>query len=157
MAEFAISVPVLLVAFLGTVDMGRVVFAHQTLADLSRETANLVSRGTDITTAVNLVIKTSDRFDLDSDGFIIISRVTARSADDNTPWVAEQDSNGALTGIHSKIGTAGGAARLPVTKEMANGQRIMAVELVQSFEPVFPLARFGLDVLPTDIRATAYF
>ncbi len=154
--EFALIFPLLVAAIMALVDVSRMVYGQQQLTDLARETANLVSRGTDVQTAINAVLKTSQAFDLDSGGLVIISEVERKSKGNATPWVVSQTT----TGSHlyaSRVGTANTRANIPGIESLPAGVTIMTVELVRSFTPAFPSANLGLDFYPTELYRAAYF
>ena len=60
MAEFALVLPLLLFLFLGMVEVGNALTVAHTLSKLSREGANIASRGTSLDTVLT-VVATSGR------------------------------------------------------------------------------------------------
>jgi hypothetical protein len=157
LAELGIFMPLLLIVMLATVDLGRLVYTNQTLADLSREAAMLVSRGGSSSAAFQATFMADDPFDLESDGGIIISRVRRRSTDDAQPWVFSQDRAGSFTAQSSHVGEPGGPADIPEITTLAPGVSITTVEVVLPFEPVFGLEGLGLDFYPAVVYDAAYF
>lgn len=156
-AEFAILLPILLLVVVGLVDLARMIYAQQLLSDLSRETANLVSRGTTPLDAIDSVVRTSEVFDVDSDGFVVISTIRRADAGNDSPWIFAQAGSGALTAFSSRVGTPDGPADLPGITGIPVGVTLMAVELVQDFEPMFALTHLGLDFYPDQLYQAAYF
>ena len=158
LGELAIILPLLLVVLLSIVDLGRLVSGYQTLNDLSREAANLVSRGASMDSAVAAIgISNNGPVDVVGHGAIIISTLTRRSAGDPTPWVVDQFRSGSISGSASRVGSEGGPARMPNVDELETGVTVMAVELVHGFEPLFPIDALGLDIYPEVLYEAAFF
>ena len=158
MGELAVILPVVLVILLGIIDVGRLVSAYQSLNDLSREAANLVSLGSSIAAAVT-AITTSKKgpVDVQAHGAIIISTLERHTSGDATPWVVDQFTTGTITGAGSRVGRVGSRAKVPNVEELEPGVTVMAVELVHTFEPLFPIRAFGLDVYPEVLYEAAFF
>ncbi len=154
--EFALLFPLLVAAIMALVDVSRMVYGQQQLSDLARETANLVSRGTDANSAIDAVIKTSEAFDLNSSGLVIISEVERKDVLDATPWVKSQTTNGSVL-YGSRVGLMNSKANIPGITALPVGVSVTTVELVQSFTPAFPSGKLGLDFYPSEIYQAAYF
>lgn len=157
LAELIILAPVLMITMLGSIDLGRLVFARQVMSDLSREAANLVSRGASIDQAVAAVLAAEQSFSIDEDGGIIISRIERRNSTSSTPWVISQTRRGFLSTYSSHIGASNSAASIPNIDSLPPGVAITTVEIVHPFSPVFPLASLGLDIYPELIYDIALF
>jgi hypothetical protein len=156
--ELAIVLPLLLVVLLGIIDLGRLVSGYQTMNDLSREAANLVSRGASIDSAIAaLSASTTGPVDVIGSGAIIISTLGRRSADDPTPWVIDQYRHGSIPSSASRVGSLNGPARVPNVDELEAGVTVMAVEVVHGFVPLFPIDAFGLDLYPEVLYEAAFF
>lgn len=157
LAELAVILPVILVLLLGVIDMGRVFYAHQVLNDLSREAANLVSRGSTVEAAFAAASLDEGPVSIADHGIMIVSTIRRRSADDATPWVVDQARRGTASTSASRVGAPGRAARVPNVTTLDSGVTIIAVELMHGFEPVFPVERFGLDLYPETVYEAAFF
>ena len=157
LTELIILVPLLLVCMLGAFDLGRLIHAHQTMTDMTREAGNLVSRGSTIDQTFDAAFLSSGTLDVTSVGGIIISEVRRRSTDDPTPWIFQQERRGALSGIASKVGTSDGPARIPNIAAIPAGVTIMAVETMYPFDPAFDLASLGLSFYPEVLYDAAFF
>lgn len=156
--ELAIILPLLLVVLLGIIDLGRLVTGYQTLNDMSREAANLVSRGSSVDAAIAaLTTSTTGPVDVINDGAIIISTLSRRSDSDPTPWVVDQYRHGSIPSSASRVGSLNGPARVPNVSELEAGVTVMAVEVVHGFVPLFPIDAFGLDLYPEVIYEAAFF
>lgn len=157
LAEFAVILPVVLTLLLGIIDMGRLLYSHQVLNDLSREAANLVSRGSTVDSAFAAASFDAGPVSVSDNGVMIVSTIRRRSTGDATPWVFEQEQRGVVTSVASRVGTRGRAAQIPNVASLEPGVTIMAVELMHGFEPLFSIDRLGLDVYPEFIYEAAFF
>ena len=157
LAELAVILPVILVLLLGIIDMGRVFYAHQVLSDLSREAANLVSRGSTVDMAFAAASLDEGPVSITDHGVMIVSTIRRRSADDATPWVVDQARRGIASPSASRVGAPGGAAHVPNVSALDSGITIIAVELMHGFEPLFPVERFGLEFYPEIVYEAAFF
>lgn len=158
LSELAISMPLLLVMTLATVDFGRYIYCNQIANDLAREAGMLVSRGATYDQVFEATFNADGPLDIQTDGSIVISRIRRHSDADGEPWIFEQEAAGELTENLSRIGTAGGPARLPEIPVLGAGITLMAVEINHRFEPLFlPMSVFGVSVYPDDIYNAAVF
>ena len=142
---------------MGLVDLGRVIYAHQIMTDLTREAASLVSRGSSATEAYIASDLDEGPVQVAAYGGMFISTVTRRDLGDTTPWIVDQVRNDPLGNVASRIGTDNGPALIPNLDEIEPGVTLMAVEIVHPFEPVFGLPDFGLDFYPEVLYDSAIF
>lgn len=157
LAEFAVILPVVLLLLLGIIDMGRMLYAHQVLNDLSREAANLVSRGSTVDAAFAAASFDEGPVSVAENGIMIVSTIRRRSSGDATPWVVDQQQRGAVSSIASRVGSKGRAASIPNVRALDAGVTIIAVELMHGFQPLFSVKRLGLDLYPEIIYEAAFF
>jgi hypothetical protein len=157
LAELAVLLPVVITTFLAVIDFGRLVYCHQIAADLTREAANLVSRGTAVTDAWNAAASADGPIQLDKDGEMIVSVIRRKSSTDSTPWIFEQTNNGPLASVKSKIGSLNKKASIPHIKSMNTGVTITAVEIYHGFEPIFASGDLALTIYPPFVYGVAFF
>lgn len=157
LTELIILLPFLLVLLLGAIDLSRVIYVRQTLSDLTREGANLVSRGANPEQALAAMGWANDTVDVSADGSVVISRIRRRSRNDPRPFIYEQQSNGSATGNGSKIGHVNGYASIPNIAKLPEGVVITAVEITTPFAPLFSFSDLGLAVFPDQIYDAAFF
>jgi Flp pilus assembly protein TadG len=155
--EFALIVPFLAYLMLAGIDVGRLLTLRQQMTDLSREAANLVSRGSSADDAFATTQHAGGPFAQAAQGKIIVSRISRRSANDATPIVAEQETSGTLPSASSRVGTTGGPATLPGVTALDPGVMLTSVELIHSFQPLFPLTPVGRVVFPSQVYDVAVF
>lgn len=157
MAELAVLLPVVITTLLAVIDFGRLVYCHQVATDLTREAANLVSRGTSATDAWNAAAAADGPIQIDDDGAMIVSVIRRKTATDPTPWIFEQTTNGPLKTVKSKIGTLNKKATVPHITSLATGVTVTAVELYHGFAPVFASGDLALKFYPQTVYGVAFF
>jgi len=142
---------------LAVIDFGRLVYCHQVATDLTREAANLVSRGTATTDAWNAAAAADGPIQLDEDGEMIVSVIRRKSPTDSTPWIFEQTSNGPLVSVTSQVGGLNQKAKIPHITTLGTGVTITAVEIYHGFEPIFAGGDLALTFYPEFIYGAAFF
>jgi Flp pilus assembly protein TadG len=153
--EFALSVPVLLILLLATVDVSRFAFAHlkifnaaSSLADLaSRDETLSAARISDLFGAAQHIVRP---FEMGNDGRIILTGISADVAND--PRVFWQVAGGGSMSATSQIGATGGPAALPPSLTIDVQETVIAAEVIYNYHPIF-----ALPIADPVIRQTAYF
>ncbi|MBM3858608.1 MAG: pilus assembly protein [Verrucomicrobia bacterium] len=154
LVEFTLMAVLLMVLLFAIIDFGRAFHLKQILINVSREGANLTSRGTDSTNALNAVVTSAQPLDINSSGYVILSTVT-RDAN-GVARVTEQVRRGGLTSS-SRIGAVGAVATLPNNNVPPNNQRLYVAEVFYQFQGVTPLSGFLSFTLPARFYDVAYF
>ena len=157
LAELAVLLPLLVMMLLVAIDFGRLVYTTQIMVDLTREAANLVSRGATFDDAFRVAFRLAGEVDVQGKGGIIISEVRRKDFNDPTPWIVNQERRGALATARSRVGAAGGRARIPDVTQLPRGAGIMAVEIVHPFNPLFDVTGLHLNFYPEAIYEVAFF
>jgi hypothetical protein len=157
LSELVVLLPFLIVMFLISVDFGRLVYANQVIVALTREAANLVSRGATTQEAFAATFMTKGEIDVQAKGGIIISEIRRKDAQNPTPWIVRQDRRGSLSSYPSRVGTVGGPARIPDVNTLPAGVAVVAVEIVHPFKAMFDLASLNLNFYPEFIYDAAFF
>jgi Flp pilus assembly protein TadG len=154
--EFAMVVFVLVILAFGLIDFSRFINAQQVVVNVTREAANLASRGTNMTDALTAVINSAQPLNVNTSGLVIITSVTNNNG---AIRIASQVSQGGITAA-SRVGTVvGNLAVLPATAVAIPQptQTLYICEMFYTFTPITPVgALLGL-VLPTRIYDVAYF
>jgi hypothetical protein len=144
--EFAIVTPLLLMLVLGVIEYGNVFSNVHTLASLSREGANLASRGATLPVVLDNVMGNGVDIGLSSRGGVVASRLIV------TGGVAKVDEQVSSTGYSGKshVGPANGPATGTGTWGLQEGQIVYVVELFYRYDTVTPLeAVVGIGVPDT--------
>lgn len=139
--EFAMILPMLLVILFGVIDFGRAVLVRQVMINISREAANLASRGTDLNDVVNAIQLSSAPLSLVNNGYLVITEVE-RDINGNTS-ITDQIEAGGQPG-NSRVGSGvGNAATLPVTDTPIPlpGQNMFVAEVFYRSPPITPLGQ----------------
>lgn len=155
--ELAMVLPFMLLLFFGIVDLGRMVLTRQVLINVSREAANLASRGTTLTDAAAAVQISAQPLNFPVDGYVIVSEV-ARAANGQTSIKARAAAGGRPQ--PSKIGAGIGAiAVLPTTTTPIPpiGQSVYAAEVYYRSPPITPLGTLINSAIGDTFYDVAYF
>ena len=157
MVELAAFLPLFLIIFVATFDLGRLVYASQIVTNLAREAASLASRGASDFEVVTATEASDGMLDVSGpDGGIIISTIRRHSSGDGTPWVVAQAVTGALPGLSSRVGSINGAAAVPNLSELPEGVTLRSVEVEHKFTPVFECRPLGLGLSPPTVHHVAF-
>jgi len=157
MAELAILLPIVLTTLLAVIDFGRMIYCYQVTTDLTREAANLVSRGSSVTDVWNSATLADGPIQLDDQGSMVVSVVRRRSSTDATPWIFEQTKNGPMLSVTSKVGSLNQKAKIPHVTSLAAGVTVTTVEMYHPFAPIFAGGKIALAIYPTVIYGVAFF
>ncbi len=139
--EFAFVLPILLVLIFGVIELGRAVLTRQVLLNLSREAANLASRGTSLNDSIAAIQLSDEPLDMEANGFIIITEVIRDQ--NNKVKIRNQVSSGTVSSA-SRIGSgSGSAATLPSTPSPIPPQGLIlyVAEVFYKSEPITPLGK----------------
>jgi Flp pilus assembly protein TadG len=153
--EFALVFPIFLLVFLSSIDIGRLIYMRQVIANLSREGASLASRGATDAQAISAIEASDDPIDLKKAGKTIVSTIRRKSAADGTPWVFTQTADGTFA-FDSRVGLVGQKANVPGVASIATGITIRTVEVATPFKPVMSSTGFGV-IYPSFVYEVSYF
>lgn len=137
--EMVMVLPILLVLMFGVIDIGRSILSHQVLINLSREAANLTSRGTSLDDAIAAIQVSAAPLNIERDGYVLITEVL-RDASGRLSIVQQRAAGGEVHA--SRIGTGvGNTAVLPPTSTAIPpiGRNLFAAEVFYHSEPITPL------------------
>ncbi len=137
--EFAMVLPILVVLVFGIIDLGRAVLTHQVLINVSREAANLASRGTALSDAMAAVMTSAQPLDLPGAGYVILTEVV-RDANGHAR-IRAQAASGSRS-RPSRVGTGvGSAAALPATTPLVPppGLSLFVAEVFYDSAPITPI------------------
>jgi len=155
MIEFAAFLPVLVLLLLGGVDLARFIIVNQKLDRVAAGMGDLVAQAQTLTTAQLNDIYAATKFiatpfDFSSNGVVIVSSVSLTSGVMRINW--QSRGSGSLNAV-SKIGTAGGVAKLPTGMTVTGTNTLIAAEVYFNFTSFF-----GLSLVPnTQLYHTSYF
>lgn len=140
--ELTLLFPMLAALLYTTIEFANIIGTHHALTSLTREAANLTSRGEDPDTALDAVIATSGptvRTDNLTQWNIIYSRIVQDPGVPCPPtpctYIVESQELRGSFGQSSQIGSAGGTVTIPGIASVAAGQTFHAVEIYYNYGP----------------------
>jgi hypothetical protein len=153
LAEFALVLPLLLLILLGLVEYGRMISVSHSMSRVSREGANIASRGTGLDTVLAVVLKNSADIGLPARGGAIVSRIRV---DRSVPVVLQQIAAPGLEG-KSRIGDEGTQVDVLVGLGLDEGSTHYTVEMFYDYRTITPLPRIVERLFPVDLYDRAVF
>lgn len=135
--ELGISLFFLVLMLFGIVDFGRALLFRHALTSMSREAANLESRGTSMDTTLQSTIDNSGAADLAHRGYVILSAVARDERGELR--IVRQVSGGGMPSA-SRVGSrSSGQVVLPNDGVPLRGQTLYVAEIFLRFEAVTPV------------------
>jgi hypothetical protein len=136
--EFALALPVLLLMFLASAELGRFVLLHQKVDRVAVTISDLVARAetireSELDDIFNAALQVAEPFDLGGHGRVVVSSVI--NADGEGPTVAWQRAGAGSFIASSNIGAEGTAATLPNNFDVREGETAIISEVFFDFEP----------------------
>jgi Flp pilus assembly protein TadG len=138
-AEFALTLPLLLILVMGGAEVGRFILVNQKLDRAATTMADLVAQEETMTTATlnglfAVVTPTMKPFSLGNNAVVIVSSISLVGS---TPTIKWQRTGVGTLSKGSKLGTQGGTAALPTGLVVKAGETIIAVEVYYNFTTLF--------------------
>ena len=158
LVEFVFMTVMLLVMVFGLIDFGRAIYNRQILINLTREAANLSSRGTSLADTEAAILLSAQPLDLLADGTIILTVV--ERDDEGALTIVEQSRSAGGLNHASRVGSGvGSSATLPSTavEVPARGDKLYVAEIYHRFGPVTPVGKLIQTTLPDTLSDIAYF
>lgn len=151
--EFALLAPLLLVLFMGIAEAATAYDQQHTIVSLSREGANIASRGALLSDVIDVVMANGDNIALAELGGVVASRVYV---EDGTPLVVEQQASPGYLG-RSRIGALGEQAGPLQGMGLVNGQSLYVVEVFSPYRSFTPLSSFVAGAVPQGLYSRSVF
>ncbi len=153
LAEFALVLPMLILILFGLIELGNAFTVSHALATISREGANIASRGTPLTDVLRVVVDNGDELQLGVRGGSVASQITIQGG---VPVVTRQLAtpgyeNRSLIGLRDSVATDLSAIGF------LEGSTHYVVEIFYGYESITPLADFVASVIPDPIYERAIF
>lgn len=149
--ETVLIVPMLLLLLLGLIESGNALSVKHKMAVLSREGANIASRGTSLAETLNVLVDSGDEIQLREKGGIVVTRITVI---DGNPVV---DSRVGSPGFEatSRLWNPGAedlVVALLQSINLVEGQVFHAVEIIFNYESLTPVG----ELLPEEWTDEVY-
>jgi hypothetical protein len=152
--ELALVAVAIFVLLFGMIDYGRALLARHAITSLSREAANLESRGTTFADTLDATIQSSGSLDLRANGFVILTAITRD--EDGVARIVRQQSAGGRP-MPSRIGSLGGASVSIPNGVPLPGQTLYAAEVSVDFTAITPVANLIGVRMPPSLYDVAFF
>jgi Flp pilus assembly protein TadG len=156
--EFTLGGLMLLLLLFGMIDFGRAIYTKQILTSLSREAANLTSRGTTFTNTLAAIKSSATPLDIDRNGYVVLTAI-ARGANDQVIVTEQLTGGGQADPSRIAPGGVGSTPALPATTEglPQSNQTMYVAEVSYGFSPVTPIGKLLGAVLPSSLYDAALF
>ncbi len=153
MAEFAVTLPFLLLLALGVVEVGRMLETAHAMSNLTREGANAVSRGSSMQAALSLTVQNQEAVGLGKGGRVIVSRVRVQGG---VPRVVEQVTS-TPSGEGSRVGAPNDEATPYLAAGLVDGRDYYVVELFIPYRSATPFHGLVARVVPETLYDRSLF
>lgn len=151
--EFAMILPLMLFLFLGMLEIGNALAVSHSLSRLSREAANIASRGTSLDTVLTVAASNGRDIHLGERGGLVVSRIGVRNQ--GVEVLAQVASPGLRE--RSRLGAIGSDPVSFASYGMEAGNTHYVVEIFYHYRPITPFARLFESALPDPIYQRAVF
>lgn len=144
LVELTIVAPLLLLIVFAIIEFGGMLDSQQAMSYLTREGANIASRGEDLDNVLNVTMQNGSEIGLDSRGGAVVSRVVVENS------VAKIDEQVASSGYASasRVGNAGDIVASMAQVNLVDGSRLHVVEVFYQRPSVTPLMGFFSGSIP---------
>ncbi len=137
LAEATLVMPFLLVVLLGVIESGNGLSIKHKMITISREGANIASRGSSLQETLNTVMALGGEINLLETGGAVITRIIV---DEGEPLVDGQVAFGSYSGS-SRFGVVGDVATPLTDINTVEGQAFYVVEIFYEYEGLTPIGR----------------
>lgn len=153
LVEAALILPLLLLLVLALIESGNGLSIKHKMAVLSREGANIASRGSSLQETLDVIMNGGDEINLSSKGGAIVSRIVVTGG---TPVVANQLASSGFEG-RSRLGLPDSTSVALESVPLAEGQILYAVEIIFDYDAMTPLAGFFARAVTDEVYERAIF
>lgn len=151
--EFALVLPIMLTILLGMVEFANTYDRVHGMAGISREGANIASRGTALSEVLSVVLADGQTINMQTRGGAVVSRVVIR---EGSPTVEAQVASDGFTSA-SRLLSGGRATEEIAQAGYAEGSTLYVVETFLTYEPITPLSRLLKSAGPDELYQRAVF
>jgi len=153
LVELTLTLPVLLTVTFGILELGTLLDISHSISGLSREGANMASRGAVLDSVVLVTERNGRSIGLDAGGGVIATEVEVRGG---VPLVVDQYATAGYTTM-SRVGSLGSAAGPLVGQGLQDGHRYFVVEVFAPYHPFTPLDALVQSVVPDTLYDRTVF
>jgi Flp pilus assembly protein TadG len=153
LTELTLALPTLLLLGLGLIEVSRAIETNHIMSNLTREGANVASRGGSLDAAVALTRANQAAVGLGTSGGVIASRIVVTGG---VPRVAHQVVSAGLSAA-SRVGMPDSVAVAYQSAGLSEGESYYVVELFLSYVPVTGFNRFLVGLIPETMYDRSLF
>ena len=153
LVELTLVLPVLLTVTFGILELGTLLDVSHSISGLTREGANMASRGADLDSVLLVTARNGSTIGLQSGGGVVATEVTMQG---QVPVIVDQVATNGYTG-RSKLGVLGGQADPLRGQGLANGRTYFVVEVFAPYRPFTPLDALVRAVVPDTLYDRTVF
>ncbi len=154
LVEFALLVPVLLLLLCGVIEIGRMLETNHIMSALTREGANLASRGASMEDALTILRTNQAASGLGNVGGAVVSRLVV---DQNGIPIVEAQITSAGYENASRVAPQDSVAQAYTGAGLTNGYRYYVVEMFIPYTPITPLSNFMAGFIPERLYDRSLF
>jgi len=156
LVETAISLPLLLVVFLGMVELSHAYDMVHGMGSISREAANIASRGGTLAEAQGVALTNGSDLGIDTRGGVVVSRIVFTDS-----WWS-----GSRARVMEQLTSNGYASRLAAVNRnvpalnsagYSTDTEVFAVEVFLPYEPITPIGSWLGRLIPDVVYERAVF
>lgn len=153
LVELTLTLPILLTLTFGVLELGMLLDISHSISGLTREGANMASRGGSLDSVLLVTAKNGVSVGLQSGGGVIASEVEVQRG---TPIVIDQVATGGYTGL-SRLGLLGAAATPLAGQGLSDGKHYYVVEVFAPYQPFTPLDALVNSIVPDTLYDRTVF
>ena len=155
LVEVTLTLPVLLTVTFGILELGTLLDISHSISGLSREGANMASRGAVLDSVVMVTTLNGQMIglDLDGGGGVIATEVEVQGG---VPMVIDQFATAGYTSL-SRVGSLGSPATALTGHGLQDGGRYYVVEVFAPYEPFTPLEALVQSLVPDTLYDRTVF
>lgn len=153
LVELMLTLPVLLTVMFGVLELGTLLDVSHSMTSLTREGANMASRGAAIDSVLRITTMNGRSIGLTDAGGAIVSEIEIQGG---VPIILDQVASGGYTGA-SRLGVLGSPATPLVGTGLLGGKLYYAVEVFAPYRPFTPLDRLVAAIVPDTLYDRTVF
>lgn len=153
LVELVLTLPVLLIMTFGILELGMLLDVTHSISGLSREGANMASRGASLDSVLNVTAHNGATIGLSSGGGVVASEVEVQGG---VPVVLDQVFTSGYAG-QSRLGVLGAPAAPLVGQGLTDGKLYYVVEIFAPYQPFTPLDALVQAVVPDTLYDRTVF
>ena len=153
LAEITLCLPFLLILALGIIEVSRMLEIRHVMSSLTREGANLATRGGTLEEALDVTRINQMVSGLGSEGGVVVTRIVVESG---VPRVQQQVATPVFSGM-SRVGLLDSIAAPYAAAGLRERQRYVAVEVFYPYRPITAIPRFVTGLVPETLYDRTLF